>query len=53
MTKPHQKDIFEFLKDSLKERKIAEWQMAYAKYIEVSNRLSDENGSALDQWRAF
>jgi post-segregation antitoxin (ccd killing protein) len=53
MTKEHQKNIPEFLKNSSKEQKTLEWRIDYAQYIEVSNRLVNENGSALDQWKTF
>ena len=53
MTKVPQKSTSEFLKDSSKEQKTAKWQMDYAEYIDLSNKLADENDSALDQWRTF
>ena len=53
MTKASEKSTSKFLKDSSKEQKTVKWQMDYAEYIDLSNKLADENGSALDQWRTF
>jgi post-segregation antitoxin (ccd killing protein) len=53
MTKNTHKSIFEVSQNSVKEQKTREWQIAFAEYIERSNQLLDESGSALDEWCLF
>jgi len=43
----------DFLRDLVGHEKSRRWKEEHADYIKRSNKIMEEEGSALDQWRSF
>lgn len=43
----------DFLRDLVGREKSRRWKEEHADYIKRSNKIMEEEGSALDQWRSF
>ncbi len=43
----------DFLRDRVSSEKSGRWKEEHADYIKRSNKIIEEEGSALDQWRSF
>ena len=53
MIKNRQKESETELFSNLRQEKIDQWKLDFFEYIEISNKIYEEEGSPLDQWRAF
>ena len=53
MIKNKQKKSETELFSNLRQEKIDQWKLDYFEYIEISNKIYEDEGSPLDQWRAF
>ena len=50
--KPQKKSETELF-SNLRQEKINQWKLDFYEYIEISNKIYEEEGSPLDQWKAF